>query len=191
MTTALLDMPTEITTRPTMLPGLDRIVLTGFMGSGKTTTGQIIAAMLGWAFLDLDHEIERRSGCSVAQIFTESGETHFRHIESAALASLLGQKRAVIALGGGAPEDLGNQLLLEQTPRTAVVYLSATFETLVKRCYTDPTIRPNLANLDVAAQRFALRRPLYERISAHTIDTEQFLLNETADAIIAILQRRG
>jgi shikimate kinase len=160
------------------------------MGSGKTTTGRLLAAELGWAFLDLDHEIERRSNRSVAQIFSETGEAHFRHLESAALAALLGRKRVVLALGGGAPEDLGNQLLLEQTPHTAVVYLSATFKTLVDRCQTDPTIRPNLTNLDLAAQRFTARRPLYERIATHTLDTATLLLHETTEAILTALQQQ-
>ncbi len=65
--------------------------------------------------------------------------THFRHLESLVLASLLGQRRAVLALGGGAPEELGNRLLLEQTPHTVVVYLSAPFDTLIARCSVQAT----------------------------------------------------
>jgi shikimate kinase len=116
------------------LPGVDRLVLAGFMGSGKTTIGALLAERLGWKFLDLDVEIERRAGRRVPQIFAESGEAQFRRMEASALASVLGRRRLVLALGGGAPEELGNRLLLEQTPHTAVIYLAAPFATLVERC---------------------------------------------------------
>jgi shikimate kinase len=172
---------------------LHRIVLTGFMGSGKTTIGSLLAERLGWRFLDLDREIEARDGRTVPQIFSEQGEAHFRRLESATLASLLGQRHVVIALGGGAPEELGNRLLLEQTPNTAIVYLSASFDTLVARCTqqaAEPTstARPNLADLTLAERRFHLRRPHYERIAAHTIETADLTLDQTANAILARLQ---
>ncbi len=162
------------------------------MGSGKTTAGALLAERLGWRFLDLDREIEARHQRSVPQIFAEYGEAHFRHLESATLAALLGQRRAVIALGGGAPEELGNRLLLEQTPHTAVIYLAADFDTLVTRCANqaaDPaaTARPNLADLTLAERRFHLRRPHYERIAAHTIHTSQLTLNQTADAVLTAI----
>lgn len=195
MSAAVLDMPTTIPTRPNALPSrLDRIVLTGFMGSGKTTVGERLAAELGWEFLDLDREIERREGRSVPQIFAESGERRFRQLEAGALASLLGRRGVVIALGGGAPEELGNRLLLEQTPRTAVVYLAAPFETLLDRCLrqaADPasTARPVLADRDVAAERFKLRRMHYERIAVHTIDTDAMGLEQTVAAVLDVLHR--
>jgi shikimate kinase len=173
MSTAVLEMPTPAPTRTADVPaGLDRIVLTGFMGSGKTTVGALLAEQLGWKFVDLDHEIERRDGRSVPQIFAESGERQFRRAETAALASVLGQRRVVIALGGGVPEELGNRLLLEQTPRTAVVYLAAEFATLIERCRKQGAERPVLADEAVAAERFARRRPHYERISGHKIEGE-------------------
>ena len=173
--------------------GVDRVVLTGFMGSGKTTVGRALAERLGWQFLDLDAEIERRDGRSVPQIFAASGErggeAHFRKLETAALAALLGQRSVVVALGGGAPEELGNRLLLEQTPRTAVVYLEAPLETLLERCEQDDTRtgtagRPLLAE---AEQRFAARRHLYERISAHRIETASRSIEAAADAILESL----
>ena len=196
MSSAILDMPAPSPTRnPNAAAdpaGIDRIVLTGFMGSGKTTVGGLLAARLGWGFFDLDREIERRQGRSVPQIFAESGERHFRHAESAALAVLLGKRRVVIALGGGAPEELGNRLLLEQTPRTAVIYLAAPYETLVDRCQkqaVDPTatLRPILADAAIAAARFSSRRPHYERIATHLVDTVDDTAEESVQAVLAKL----
>ena len=197
-----LDMPTKTKPAPRQAlrkpDTLDRIVLTGFMGSGKSTVGALLADRLGWNFLDLDREIERIDGRSVPQIFAAPGDTggeaHFRHLESRVLAALLGQRRIVLALGGGAPEELGNRLLLEQTPHTAVVYLHAPFNTLINRCNlqaTDPssTARPNLADLNLAERRFRLRRPHYERIAAHTVNTGDLNLDQAVDAILAAIRR--
>jgi shikimate kinase len=208
MTTATLDMPTKRkpATNPTpagrAVPldarAVHRIVLTGFMGSGKTTAGSLLANRLGWNFIDLDREIEARDGRTVPQIFAATGETggeaHFRHLESLTLAALLGLRDVVIALGGGAPEELGNRLLLEQTPHTAVVYLSASFDTLVARCTaqaTDPasTARPNLSDLNLAERRFRLRRPHYERIAAHTIHTTDLTTDQTVEAVLAAIRQ--
>jgi shikimate kinase len=197
MSTAVLDMPTLTPTRAAQAPArLDRIVLTGFMGSGKSTVGALLAETLGWKFLDLDREIEQRTGRTIPQIFAESGEQKFRQAETSALASVLGQRHVVIALGGGAPEELGNRLLLEQTPRTTVIYLAAEFAMLVERCRKqteDPTAtaRPVLADEAVAAARFAKRKPHYERVASFTVETA----NETAEtcvaAVLELLQTRG
>jgi shikimate kinase len=200
MATAILDIPATETsdmpkpstsTRPpaVTLPAVDRVVLTGFMGSGKSTIGPVLAELLSWRFLDLDSEIERRDGRSVARIFAESGEPHFRKLESAALATLLGRRRVVLALGGGAPEELGNRLLLEQTPRTAVVYLAAPFEALVTRCLQQPGAaeRPVLADFSAAERRFKARRRLYERIAAHTVETTQLSVEQTATLVLKCL----
>jgi shikimate kinase len=165
---------------------VERVVLTGFMGSGKTTTGRLLAERLGWVFRDLDSEVEARERRSVPQIFAESGEAAFRRAEASALASLLGRRQVVIALGGGAPEELGNRLLLEQTPKTAVVYLKAPLETLVERCINDKeNERPLLAE---AAVRFGRRHPLYERVARHRVMTTGLAADAVAEAILKALQ---
>ena len=180
------DMPKSSSTRTPTTLDVDRVVLTGFMGSGKSTIGPLLAERLGWRFLDLDHEIERRDGRTVASIFAESGEPHFRKLEAEALAGLLGRRRVVLALGGGAPEELGNRLLLEQTPRTAVVYLAAPFEALVARCLEQPGAaeRPVLSDLSAAECRFKARRRLYERIAGHTVETAELNVEQTAAMVL-------
>jgi shikimate kinase len=179
--------------RPGPAPaGVERVVLTGFMGSGKTTVGHLLAERLGWTFHDLDDEIERRTGMTVPQIFAEKGEEAFRRQESAALASLLGKQHMVLALGGGAPETFANQLMLEQTPHTAVVYLAAPLETLVARCERqaedrEATARPLLSE---AAARFQRRHPVYERMATHCVTTTEMEADEVVSAVLDILQKR-
>jgi shikimate kinase len=176
---------------------LRRLVLTGFMGAGKTTIGRLLAARLGWDFLDLDAYIESRTGVAVPSIFATYGEAHFRQLESQALACALGHKNIVLALGGGTPEVLTNRLLLEQTPATATVFLDAPFPALFDRCMMqaiDPgtlasavQARPNLADPAAAEARFLTRQPIYRRLADHTIDTASLTTEETVTTLLARL----
>jgi len=169
----------------------ERIVLTGFMGSGKSTIGPLLAAELGWNFVDLDAEIERRTGLSVPQIFAERGEAAFRKEETAALVTALGYARAVIALGGGAPETLANRLLLEQTPATAVVYLAAPFATLAARCAQQPgNVRPNFTD-HAAETRFATRQPLYQRLAHVSVETGSLSPEDSVAAVLAAVAAKA
>jgi len=172
---------------------LQRLVLTGFMGAGKTTVGRLLADRLGWDFLDLDAYIESRAGLSVPSIFAAHGEPHFRKLESQALASALGRDKIVLALGGGAPEVLTNRLLLEQTPATATIFLDAPFPTLYDRCVMQSlnpgtTARPNLADPALAQARFNARLPLYRRLANLTIDTASLSTEETVAALLGRLR---
>jgi shikimate kinase len=181
--------PHTIATQPAHLR---RLVLTGFMGAGKTTVGRLLAARLNWDFLDLDALIEARTGLSVPSIFATHGESHFRQLESQALACALGRSRVVLALGGGAPEILTNRLLLEQTPATATVFLDAPFATLFDRCMLQAlnpgtTERPNLADPAAAEQRFLTRQPIYRRLAHHAISTADLSTQETVTALLARL----
>lgn len=78
------------------------VILTGFMGSGKTTVGRRLAARLRWRFVDLDRQAERLAGKPVTEIFRRRGEAAFRRLEHRAIRSLSGTRRSVIAAGGGA-----------------------------------------------------------------------------------------
>jgi shikimate kinase len=176
---------------PTLAPAhLRRLVLTGFMGAGKSTVGRLLAARLNWAFLDLDAHLEARTGATIPQLFERHGEAHFRRLESAALASALGQNNTVLALGGGTPEELTNRLLLEQTPATFTIFLDAPFPTLFDRCMlqglNDPAIaRPVLRDPAAAQLRFQKRHPLYRRLANLTIDTSDQTADQTVETILA------
>ncbi|MCU0242124.1 MAG: shikimate kinase, partial [Vicinamibacteria bacterium] len=85
------------------MPALpERIVLVGFMGSGKSTIGPLLAGRLGWPFIDLDLWIERQQARAIAEIFAREGEAHFRALEQQAARAMLARDRLVIAAGGGA-----------------------------------------------------------------------------------------
>ena len=79
------------------------IFLVGYMGCGKSTIGRTLAKQLGVRFLDMDTLLEQRCGKSVAEIFTETGETGFRQSEREVLAELTSEREAIVATGGGAP----------------------------------------------------------------------------------------
>jgi len=171
---------------------MKRIVLTGFMGSGKSTVGKLLAKRLGWMFLDLDSAIEERCGRTVSQIFSEDGESHFRAEESAALAYAMNDTGVVIALGGGAPETSANRSLLRTASETVVIHLHAPFETLQQRCLRQAdepgaTSRPLFANSEGAQARYEARRPLYESITAFRLDVTQRSPDELVEIVFQLL----
>src|SRR5580698_360160 len=170
-------------------PHLRRLVLTGFMGAGKSTIGRILANRLNWQFLDLDAHLEARTGATIPQLFERHGEAHFRRLESSALASALGRDRTVLALGGGTPEELTNRLLLEQTPATLTIFLDAPFPTLFDRCMLQDIARPVLEDPAAAQLRFQKRHPLYRRLANLTIDTASQTTGQTIDALLASLSK--
>jgi shikimate kinase len=175
----------KITTPPVIPADLRRLVLTGFMGAGKSTIGRLLAARLHWDFLDLDAHLEARTNATIPELFALHGEARFRRLESSALASALARTSTVLALGGGAPEELTNRLLLEQTPGTFTIFLDAPFPTLFDRCMMQDIARPVLADPAAAELRFARRHPLYSRLAALTIDTADLTPNQTVEAILA------
>jgi shikimate kinase len=168
---------------------LERIVLTGFMGAGKSTIGRLLAARLGWNFLDLDAHLEARTNSTIPDLFALHGEARFRQLESSALSSALGLTSTVIALGGGTPEVLTSRLLLEQTPGTATIFLDAPFEALFDRCMLQQIDRPVLADPLVARARFATRHPIYRRLARITLQTETLTPEQTVTSLLASIEK--
>lgn len=159
------------------------ITLTGFMGSGKTTVGRILADALGCPFLDLDELIVKKAGKPIPDIFAQDGEPAFRQLEARLLRQTVekyGEATAVLSLGGGAILAPASATLVHE--KTVCIYLRATLDTLTDRLAGESGGRP-LAD-STLAERLAAREPLYEKTAHVTIDTDGLSPEEVSDEII-------
>ena len=160
-----------------------RIVLTGFMGSGKTTVGPLVAARLGWRFIDVDDVIEAEASATIADLFARHGEAAFRERERETIARLAAQDSLVLALGGGAIEQEETRSLLLSAPATLLIHLEVELATTLARCAgTEPT-RPILADRTNLESRYRRRLPLYR--TAHTsIQVDTLTPGQVVDAVL-------
>src|SRR5689334_9789562 len=146
------------------------LTLIGYRGTGKTTVARLMAARLGWEAVDLDDEIERAAGKSIAAIFADDGEQAFRDHESAALAACAARPRIVLATGGGVVLRAANREILRQMHNGGgqIAWLRASPETILDRLTADASTawrRPNLTpagGLREIVELLAQRTPLYE-----------------------------
>jgi shikimate kinase len=148
------------------------IALIGFMGTGKTVVGRLLAAKTGKAFIELDEEVAKAAGRSIPDIFRLDGEVRFRELEAAAVKKYSGQNNVVIACGGGIVLNDGNIMLLGQ--ECVIVCLLAKLPDILKRLAGDKNSRPLLDVPDREKRVKELleqRRPLYERAADIDIDT--------------------
>ena len=171
-------------------------MLTGFMGSGKSTIGRKLAQRLGWRFVDVDSVIEQRDGRAVSRIFAESGEPAFRVMETKVLTSSLHESRLVLALGGGALETPANRHALRAASQTCTVLLTASFDTLYDRCQQQVIaaadsllpVRPLLGDREAAAARLALRDANYRETANFVLDTTGQQPEASVDALLTMLR---
>jgi len=152
------------------------IVLTGFMGTGKSTVGRIIADRLGWRFVDADEEIVTRIGMSISEIFERQGEAAFRRYESMVCQSLVARSRQVIATGGGMLVDPANLRVMESTG--FVVCLDAHPDVIRTRLGGGEG-RPLAGNWEELLHN---RREAYGRIPRH-VDTSHKSPKEAAQEV--------
>jgi shikimate kinase len=164
-----------------------RIVLTGFMGSGKSTVGPLLAARLGWTFLDVDNVIESEAEATIAALFARHGEAPFRAREHATIARLATGDSLVLALGGGAIEHPATRDLLLTAPGTLLVHLEVELATTLSRCSGTESTRPVLADQANLAARYQRRLPLYR--TAHlSIPADSLTPAQLVDAILEAAQ---
>lgn len=150
-----------------------RIILMGYMGSGKTTVGRALAQSLGRPFYDLDWYIESRMRKTVKQIFDERGEDGFRTIERNMLHEVAEFEDVVISLGGGTPCFFDNIDYLNQQGET--VYLKCTPDVLAKHLSMGKTVRPLLLGKSPEEVRVFIEEQLQKREAfykqaKHTVD---------------------
>ena len=165
------------------------------MGSGKSTVGPLIAARLGWQFIDVDNVIEAEAGAAIADIFAHHGEAAFRDREHATIARLASGENLVLALGGGAIEREDTRTLLLNTPGTLLVHLEVELNTTLARCSGTENTRPVLADHANLAARYQRRLPLYRtahvsiRADAHSRSGRR-CRSRSRIAVPSILARR-
>jgi shikimate kinase len=157
------------------------IVITGFMGCGKSKVARELAQRLNVVMVDLDERITAREGRTPAQIITKDGERAFRAIETNALRQLLQSDEAgVIALGGGAWIEEANRQLIEEYSCVSV-WLNTPFALCWERIVVSDEDRPLGRTREEAEERYILRKPIYELAKIHIeVSTE-----ETVDDLIS------
>ena len=154
--------------------GTERVILWGFMGSGKSVVGGELARRLGWEHIDLDWEIERRQGRPISEIFRVEGEPYFRRLEVETTRQLIARSEIVFSCGGGWVTNSASSSLIP--PGSLTVWLQVSPETMLARVRAEGEwqVRPLLAGPDPEAsvrRLLAEREPLYRRAEL-TISTD-------------------
>jgi shikimate kinase len=150
---------------------LSRVALIGFMGSGKTAVGRLLAARSGLAFVDTDDVIARAEGLSIRNIFDRHGEAAFRAKEKEVIQKLSKEKGILMACGGGAVLDQGIRQILRNS--ALVIWLCASPKTIVSRVRNET--RPLLDGNDVqktVGQLLSVRQPVYFKTADLIVDAD-------------------
>lgn len=169
-----------------------KIVLVGYMGSGKSTIGKLLAEQLQADFKDLDTYIENALHTNITAIFKDKGEVYFRKLEHNFLVEVLeNEGHLVLATGGGTPCYSGNMhSMLERSD--AVIYLKMSIQQLIERLFKEKEQRPMIAHLDDAELPEFIGKHLFERshyysMAHHTVNCDKKNPEEIVSEIQSLL----
>lgn len=141
-----------------------KIVLIGYMASGKSTIGRFLAEKKEYSFIDLDEYIEKKEHKTIAEIFSDKGEIYFRKQEHLYLKEILAtSNNIIVSLGGGTPCYAGNMDIVLAAENTTSIYLSATIKTIVSRLSEEKNKRPLVANISDNELPEFIAKHLFER----------------------------
>ncbi len=144
------------------------IILLGYMASGKSTIGRLLASSINFEFIDLDDYIESKEGLTISEIFETKGEIYFRKVEHIYLKEILSNNnKFLLSLGGGAPCYADNMDLIKSSNKTISFYLKASINELVARLMKEKDQRPLIA-------RFKNEEELTEFIGKHLFERNHF-----------------
>lgn len=172
-------------------PGPLRILLVGFMGSGKSAVGADLAMRLGWRFADADEVVEQERGVLIEHIFSTLGEARFREIEHEVMQALLKEDQVVVASGGGWAALPGR--LSDLGAGTTTVWLRVGAEEAVRRAANQSHQRPLLSGpnpLGAARELLLLRTPHYAQ-SQHEVDTEGLSVEDVSIRVMELVGLDG
>jgi shikimate kinase len=153
-----------------------KIILIGYMGSGKSTIGKSLANKLNLPFVDLDDTIEREIGVSISDFFEAYGELKFRRLEHQLLHKIITEKEQMILSTGGGTPCYGDNLMLMKSSSAKVFYLKASINTLAARLIYEKSTRPLIRSIG--------EQNLPEFIGKHLFERNIFYLQ--ADQIVEI-----
>lgn len=166
---------------------MKHIILIGFMGSGKSSIGPLLAEALNLDYVDTDGFIEEEEGRSIPEIFSTFGESYFRSKESEALERILKGNACVVSTGGGIILDSRNVCLMREFGK--IIYLKADVDTLYERV-KNSTNRP-LIQGDNAYRRFRdlfnTRQSIYENAADYVVDTSRLAMDEVVREALKVI----
>ncbi|WP_298777613.1 shikimate kinase [uncultured Polaribacter sp.] len=166
-----------------------KIVLLGYMASGKSSIGKLLAKKLNYQFIDLDDYIIEKEKMTISEIFKVKGEIYFRNIENKYLKEvILKGEKYILALGGGTPCYANNMEVINSSKDSVSIYLQGSTSTMIKRLIKKKSKRPLIASLgddkipEFVAKHLFERRPFYEQ-AKHTIKIDDVKKKEIAKKI--------